>query len=186
MLDAVASPSLTTRERDRSCRGIAGWAVARTHPQAERWADANLRRQGYRTFLPLQAVRIRDRVLPTLTRVVHRPIFPSYLFIHLSRRDIWRPIRETPGVHDVIRDANGIQFAAPGSVEALEALQELDAPPIPWEPGTPCSLASGPLRGMPAVVTAVSGNTARVAIMAFGALRSATLSLNCLIPREDA
>jgi hypothetical protein len=39
-------------------------------------------------------------------------------------------------------------------------------------------------QGHPAVVLAVGREKARIAIMLFGALREATVSLDCLKPRE--
>lgn len=75
------------------------WFCVQSHPQAERWADENLRRQGYETFLPVHDVRVRDRVTRTMTHIVERPYLPGYLFVRFDRdRDSWGPICHTRGV----------------------------------------------------------------------------------------
>src|SRR5215469_2871571 len=65
------------------------WAVVQTHPQAERWAETNLRRQGYPTLLPLMRVRRRDRVLRSLFHTVEVPLFPGYCFVTVTSH--WTP-----------------------------------------------------------------------------------------------
>lgn len=75
------------------------WFCVQSHPQAERWADENLRRQGYETLLPMHDVRVRDRVTRTMTHIVERPYLPGYLFVRFDRdRDPWGPICHTRGV----------------------------------------------------------------------------------------
>jgi hypothetical protein len=64
-----------SRHADQSRRRMSGWAVITTHPQAERWACANLARRGYACFVPTFIARRRDPVLRTLTRLVEVPLF---------------------------------------------------------------------------------------------------------------
>ena len=49
------------------------WCVARTKPQAERWAHLNLLRIGFDAYLPLCIVRRRDRVLHSLIHSAELP-----------------------------------------------------------------------------------------------------------------
>lgn len=68
------------------------WAVIMTHPNRERVADENIRRQGFETWLP----RTADGVL-----------FPRYLFVSII--DVWHTLLSTIGVSAVLR--NGEQPA---------------------------------------------------------------------------
>jgi transcription antitermination factor NusG len=166
-----------------------GWIVACTHPQAERWADANLRRNGYRTYLPLVTVRRRDPVLHTLTRIIQRPLFAGYIFVHYDSRDPRRPIRETPGVRDLIRCGNQIKWASDASVEAVRSAEAVAAVQLPltvqWAPGTPVAVANGMFNNVPAVVLSVGRDMALVALMMFGHLREVAVQLDCLRPRDE-
>jgi hypothetical protein len=70
------------------------------------------------------------------------------------------------------------------AVDALQAFQDLPAAPTPWEPGTPCSLTTGPLRGHPAVVLSVRSQHARLSVMLFGALRQVQAPVAWLVARD--
>src|SRR5215472_3813259 len=96
-----------------------GWGVIATHPQAEDWACANLRRMGYRTYLPLYAARVRDPILRTLSRIVHRPLFTSYAFVWLDGGQ-WRPIRNAYGVRILLMDGEIPAYALLSDVEGLQ------------------------------------------------------------------
>lgn len=165
------------------------WAVCQSHPQAERWATANLTRQGYTAYLPLLTTRRRDRVLASLWHTVSVPLFSSYLFVKLAPGALWHPIRRTQGIRQILLAAFGIPHRVPeGVVEALQATQDareqLAAPDGAWTPGRPCSLATGPLRGHDAVVIARHGSRVTVGVMCFGAVREVSVSADCLMARE--
>lgn len=192
MLDAAATPALDVHNRSdhHRCCGIRqGWIVATTHPQAERWAQTNLRQNGYRTFLPLIAARRRDRAIPSLFHRVQVPAYPGYLFVWHSSADPRRPIRETPGVRDVVRCGSVTQWCPDGTVEALQSALQADATlsaPSPlWKPGAACSIASGAFYGLPAVVTSITDQTATIAIMMLGQLRQVTVDTDSLAPRDN-
>src|SRR5215469_15860295 len=74
------------------------WAVLVTYPQAEEWAQANLALRGYKPYLPLYAVRVRHPRLRWLGQILHRPLFPGYIFCPHNPADPWRPIRYCPGI----------------------------------------------------------------------------------------
>jgi transcriptional antiterminator RfaH len=191
-LDATVNECVATPDsrNDLRCYGSGAprWAVVQTHPQAEHWANSNLQRNGYRTFLPLCTVQRRDRVLPTLKRLVVVPLFSRYLFVQHDNPDLWRPIRETPGVHCVLTNGNRIQYARAGDVEAVRAAQALAATQPPencWAaPGTPCSPAAGAFTGHPAVVISVERGKAIIAMLLFGELRQVSVDVSSLVARE--
>lgn len=193
MLDAmVRDRLLPIAEQEWSnhhlCYGNAGWAVAATHPQAELWANANLRHRGYRTYLPVHAVRRRDPTLRTLSRIVDAPLFPGYLFVWFDPRDPWRPIRETPGVRHLIHCGSQVQYAPEAAVAALQAGEAARRMPPTREslyrPGAACRLDYGPCQGLDAVVLSVSGDRALVSLMMLGALRQVAVALDCLRLRD--
>ena len=165
-----------------------GWAVAHTRSQAELWAASNLRQRGYQTYLPLCAIRIRDRVIPTMTRIVSRPLFAGYLFVRHDPRDSWRPIYETPGIASVLKNGSQLQYARDADIRALQAGDDARAtPPHPgasWAPGMPCRAATSPLRDLDAVVTQVHGTNATIGLIMLGQMRQLTVPVACLVARE--
>jgi transcriptional antiterminator RfaH len=170
-------------------RSGALWFVVATYAQAEKYAATNLRDQDYETFLPLIAVR---RCHHHVWRTVDRPLFPGYLFTRFdATREPWRPIINTPGVFDLIRQSSGIPNpVASGVIEALQAVQALAATQQPettqWAPGAAVAVANGAFQGHPAVVTEVEPktNTVAIAILAFGQLHRVTLKADRLVARE--
>ena len=166
-----------------------GWIVAATNSQAEHHADANLRHRGYRTYLPLVLRSRRDRVLPTLVHRLLVPLFRSYLFVHYDSRDPRRPIRETPGVRDLIRCGSEVQFAPEAAVSALQASEHtrrsLPPPNTQWAPGAVCRVGMGIFAGHLGVVTEVGHDMALVSLMFLGHLREISLPLDCLTARDN-
>ena len=164
------------------------WAVARTKPQAERWAFINVCRLGYEAFLPLCTVRRRDRVLPSLFHNVEVPLFRSYLFVQHQPGTSWRGIRAAPGVASIVCAGHEIRYAAPVVVEQLRATEALRRTPAPlkqrFRPGSACRLSAGALRGHAAVVVEIDGDSVAVAVMLFGELRRVSVPLDALSLRD--
>jgi transcriptional antiterminator RfaH len=80
---------------------IKAWYLVHSKPRQEYLAQENLERQGYGTYLPVTSVR-RRKDGKTVSEV--GPMFPRYLFIHLSEKtDDWGPIRSTLGVANLVR-----------------------------------------------------------------------------------
>lgn len=193
-LDANQPQCVATPEPapgDLGCRGIASprWAVAQTHPQAEHFANTNLQRSGYQTYLPLHTVQRRDRTIPTMTHPVVVPLFTRYLFVAHDNPDLWRPIRETPGVASVITAGGKVQYARPGAVEAIQAAQAFAATATrneaQWHPGDAVAPRVGPLMGLPGVVLAAEGENATVGILFLGQLREVVYPFDALVERQD-
>jgi hypothetical protein len=199
MLDTtVAAPSDAHNRSDhhRCGRIRSPWCVVRTNPQAERWACSNLQRLGYVTYLPLAAVRVRDRVLRTMTRLVDRPLFPNYAFVALGEHDPWTPARYAPGVAALLMGDGEPQHLDAGVLEAVQAAVASrrcqTAEITSWAPGMPCSLRKGyAFEGLPAVVISLEADpryptaTATIAIMMLGHLRNVSVNLDCLKARDE-
>ncbi len=165
------------------------WAVCHTHPQAERWAASNLRRQGYDAYLPLRTVLRRDRCLPTHSRPVEVPLWTGYLFVDLQSDRHWTPVAHTLGVARLLMAGPSphiVPEAVLSVLQAGEALRRSITPPgAQWAPGAACSLATGAFSGHPAVVLSVTRQTATVALLLFGELRNVTVDVDCLVVRDE-
>jgi transcription antitermination factor NusG len=158
------------------------WFVAATYPKAEHRAYAALHLKGYRPWLPLITVRTPKREYRTI------PIWPGYVFLQLDLAHPWYPIRFAPGVFQLLAIDGKPTPCAKGLPEAVDAVlaeravHQRETPQL--APGLAVAVAKGMLEGHHAVVLAVGREKARIAIMLFGALREATVALNCLKPRD--
>lgn len=173
------------------CYSIRGprWACIYTNPQAELWANSNLRRAGYQTFLPTHTIRQRDRVVASMHHTVVRPLFPRYLFLMFDHHTAsWSPIRAIPGVADILRSGHDLHYAPDAVVSVLQATEDARRaiPPAgsQWAPGMAVSLATGAWHGHQAVVVSVTRGIAHVALMLFGCVRDVTVSVDCLVARD--
>ena len=162
------------------------WAVAQTHPQAERWATASLIRRGYRAYLPMVTVSRRDRVLPTLVHRTERPLFTSYLFVSLDAAEQWSPIRYIEGIRDLLMSGSHPHRLATGVFEAIQAggaVRRTPAPETSLPPGAACTVSGGPFGGQEAVVIAVTGSSARIALPILGGIHELVLPVERLTAR---
>jgi len=164
------------------------WAVAATHPQAETWAAANLNRLGYPTYLPLHAIRTRDRITHSLTRIALVPLFPGYIFLALDGDD-WRPARYALGVRHLLMCDDRPGIVRKGTVEALQASEDarrtIPPPGALWAAGDPCTPSHGPFHGLPAAVVAIDAEIATIAVMMLGALRRVQIPVEHLSRRDE-
>ena len=72
------------------------WYLVQLKPNGHRLAKANLERQGFKTFLPLQNVTKRSAHKFVDRRV---PLFPGYMFVKLDiAQNDWRKVNSTLGV----------------------------------------------------------------------------------------
>jgi transcriptional antiterminator RfaH len=93
------------------------WYVVRALPNREGGAEAQLRAQRFRVFVPrvLRTVRHARKL-----RTVKTPAFPGYLFIAMDlQRDRWRSVNGTYGVAALIMGEDSPMPVPNGVVEAL-------------------------------------------------------------------
>lgn len=143
------------------------WYLIHTKPLAERSAQANLERQGYRTYLP-QARHSRGG--PQMRKVRITALFPRYLFLRLAvGRQSLQPIHSTVGVSNVVRF--GMRCATVRD-ELIEHLRSR-ADPVTgihtlqgahFARGTPVRINAGPFRGIDGVFEREDG-AERVSIL---------------------
>lgn len=193
MLDATTPQAVATQQHDSADTRATSqpavlrhWCVAHTEPGAERYANDNLTRSGYATYLPLIAVTRRDRVVRSLTHTVTIPLFARYLFVANDNPQLWRPIRETPGVASVISSNGRAHHVAQGAVEALQASEQarrvLTAGRAVYVPGDAVAVRYGIVAGHRGIVTSAHGDTVSVALLFLGELRDIRLPVDCLAP----
>ncbi len=124
------------------------WYVVQTLARAEERADLNLRRQGFKSYLPRLR---RERRHARRTDMVLTPLFPGYLFVQLDlQRQAWRSINGTYGVSRLICRGER-PAAAPGSFVAdlMEREDErgfITLEPRPFKKGETLQFVSGAMK----------------------------------------
>ncbi len=98
------------------------WVVVNTHSNKERFADENLKRQGFRTYCPmLRKVRRHARRAEEVTR----PLFPGYLFLKLDpKQERWRAIQSTFGVRSLVTFGSRLGTIPQSFIESLLTCEE--------------------------------------------------------------
>ena len=129
------------------------WYLIHSKPRQEHIAQEQLNRQGYETYLPLCPVRRRRQ--GRVAKVI-APMFPRYLFIHLSdETDDWRPIRSTIGVANLIRFAQAPARVPDKLIEKLKERENEEGiqviPSKEHRKGDRIRIAEGPFEGFEAI-----------------------------------
>ena len=142
------------------------WYVVNTHPHQEGRADANLRRQGFESWLPKLG---KTRRHARRVEQVQVPLFPGYLFVRLSPRlQHWRSINSTFGVRHLLCTHDQPAPISDSFVEALQQTMGEDGlvamPKGAFRVGDKVRLITGPFADMVAtLIRAADGE--RVAIL---------------------
>ncbi|MCD6505586.1 transcription/translation regulatory transformer protein RfaH [Candidatus Poribacteria bacterium] len=123
------------------------WFVVYTKPKKEWWAEDNINRMGFETFLPRY-----ERM------GMERPLFPRYLFVRFDPEGdpSWPSIRYARGVVRIVSfHENGRPTPVPQRViEEIKGRQDerglVRLGKLPSEPkeGDPVRIIDGPLRGL--------------------------------------
>ena len=76
------------------------WFLAQLKPNSVRIATANLTRQGFRTFLPMEKI---TRQFDGRFTAALRPLFPGYIFVSFDASlGLWRKVNSTQGITRLI------------------------------------------------------------------------------------
>ena len=132
------------------------WYLVYTKPRAERVAVENLLRQGYEVYLPVMR-QFRRRAGRRVTAIT--PMFPRYLFIHLSTdMDNWSPIRSTRGVASLVQFGQRPGRVPPGLVTHLRAHEDESGIQVisgdEYRAGSAVRMVEGGLKGFEGVYLA--------------------------------
>lgn len=142
------------------------WLVVNTHPHREKLALENLHRQDFTAYCPQVRRQLRARTGP---RDVLRPLFPSYVFVRVSRdKTLWRPVLSTYGVRHVVRFGDAVPYLDPRFVDTLRSREVNGAvvkPPLPYVAGQEIRIAGGAFDGIVARILEVGDNDRLVILM---------------------
>lgn len=132
------------------------WYVLQLKPNGLKIAQANLARQGYRTFMPM-----REKTQQSKQRLqnVKRPLFPGYLFFGFEEGQVnWRSVTNTRGVTRVVTGTAGQPTPIP--TEVVDGLINATTQngilmtTSEYQAGDSVSVINGPFAGWLAEVTA--------------------------------
>ena len=149
-------PRLDKPAGDKTARS---WYLVYCKPRQESVARENLARQGYEIYLPvLREVRRRQGRRAS----VIAPMFPRYLFIHLSSEtDNWAPIRSTLGVVSIVRFGRAAGRVPDGLITALRSREDAQGiqilPVEEYKPGSRVRITQGGFAGYEGIFQASSG-----------------------------
>lgn len=156
-----------------------GWYLIYSKPRQERLALENLQRQNFEAYLPL--IRHRRRRKGQYLTIIE-PMFPRYLFIHLSTQDEnWGPIRSTIGVTQLVRFGNVPAQVPEDLVSILQAREDADGiqelPQPDFQRGDTVRIVDGAMAGFEAIYYAKTSKE-RVILLLDIVGRSAPVQLN--------
>jgi len=147
-------------------------------------AVAQLRRQGFTTFLPC---RRKTRRHARKFDSVLRPFFPGYLFVRLDlSKDRWRSVNGTVGVVRLVGNTEAPSAAPVGSIESIaRACDEggvmQDAGVV--SPGDPVRVTVGPFSELIGKLDRLDGaGRVRVLLELMGRRTSVALSRDQIVP----
>lgn len=142
---------MTFHERSTS------WFLAQLKPNSANIANRNLKRQGFKTFLPLEE-ETRQRNGKFVTAI--RPMFPGYIFVAFDvARGYWRSVNSTQGVTRLV--SFGKEPAAVPDELISQLVLRCDAggkllPSNQLKPGDQVTLTKGPFANFTAEVEKVA------------------------------
>ena len=80
------------------------WFLAQLKPNCTNIADKNLKRQGFKPFLPMEE-ETRQHNGKFVTAM--RPLFPGYIFVAFDvTRGFWRTVNSTYGITRLVSSGN--------------------------------------------------------------------------------
>ena len=130
------------------------WYLIYSKHREEKLAQEHLERQDYEVYLPLILGRIKRR---GRTEKSIQPMFPRYLFIHLSdQTDDWGPIRSTIGVSNLVKFGINTAKIPENLITKLKENEENkgfhDLPDVKLKFGDDLIIAEGPFEGYEATL----------------------------------
>lgn len=133
------------------------WFLAQLKPNCANIANKNLKRQGFKTFLPLEE-ETRQRNGKFITAL--RPLFPGYMFVSLDvTRGLWRSVNSTYGITRLVSFG---KEPAPVPLDLVSQIMlrcDTDGkllPPKLLKPGDRVAVNTGPFANFAAEVEKIS------------------------------
>ena len=127
------------------------WYAAYTSARHEKRVEEHLRQRGVECFLPLYETVHRWN---NGRHRVQLPLFPGYIFVHMSLREKLR-VLQVPGLAHLV-SFNGIPAALPqADIDALRSALTAGVPAQPYRyltAGSRVEICRGPLQGMKGIL----------------------------------
>jgi len=165
---------------------MSGWYVVNTRPRQEARAELNLRRQGFRAWLPrLLQSRAQAQRIVTLSA----PVFPNYLFVELDpTSEAWSRINNSFGVRRLLTQGDRPARVPTAFVESLRASVDPrgDVALLAAEAlaaGQRVRIVSGPLFGQVGTLLEMpSADRVRILLSVLGVETPATIDRRAVAP----
>lgn len=133
------------------------WYLAQIKPNCGQIAERNLRRQDFKTFLPMEE-QTRRSGGKFVTR--KQPLFPGYIFVEFDPTDgVWRAINSTYGIARLVSFGDAPAPVPDGLVAELQARfggQRSPSSDKQLNPGDKVSIIKGPFSDFVAEVEKTS------------------------------
>jgi transcription antitermination factor NusG len=143
------------------------WYCVNTHFHQERIAVAQLARQSFVTFFPVELI------INNKGDEVSRALFPGYLFVQFNKgAQRWRAIYSTIGVKRLLSDSPENPTAIPH--EVMERLMQMQSDgmfnriPSTIREGSAVRMTAGAFKGFEGVVTATSARRVQILLKILG------------------
>ena len=129
------------------------WVLIYTKARQEIKANENLRRQGFKTFLPLIASTNRNIEFKSLV-----PVFPRYLFLQINfELDNWASIKSSYGVSRIVMFSEKFTSIPNNIIELIQdkldetGIYKEDVSIVDYQKGDPVSIKEGRFAGIDAI-----------------------------------
>jgi transcription antitermination factor NusG len=132
------------------------WYALYVRLRREQLVATILQNKGYHVFLPTfpSTRRWSDRV-----KQIQRPLFPGYVFCHMSLDDRRAPIVTTPGVVGFVGNGGGPAAIPRSEIEAVQKICDSNLPLKQWPevtPGCIVRIGYGPLAGIEGTLVTIN------------------------------
>lgn len=134
------------------------WYAIHTKPRLESQAEEHLQRQGFETYLPRcrRGRRRNGRCVESI-----EPLFPRYLFIHLSfGLDNISTIKSTRGVSRIVQFGHKPEHVPNDLIDALKAMEiesETNLVDTMFQKGDDIQMLKGPFAGLEGIFMSDKG-----------------------------
>ena len=129
------------------------WVLIYTKARQEIKANENLRRQGFKTFLPLIAPTNKNSEFNSPV-----PVFPRYLFLQINLGlDNWTSIKSSYGVSNIVMFSEKFTSIPNNIIELIRdklneaGIYKEDVSIVDYQKGDPVSIKEGRFAGIDAI-----------------------------------
>lgn len=133
------------------------WFLAQLKPNSANIAEKNLKRQGFKSFLPLadETVQRNGKFV-----TAPRPLFPGYLFVAFDvTRGHWRSVNSTSGITRLVSFGSEPAQVPRGLVSQIMLRCDAEGkllPPKQLKPGDQVTMDKGPFANFAAEVEKIA------------------------------